>query len=51
MAPPAVGWLLDGGLTLAWTMIPATVALLGLILTVATRPKGTPDAGELSSAA
>ena len=51
LAPPAGGWLLDGGHTLAWTMIPASVGLIGLILTLATRPKSTPETAELSSRA
>ena len=51
LAPPTGGSLLDGGHTLAWAMIPASVALLGLILTLATRPKRTPETAELSSAA
>jgi hypothetical protein len=51
MAPPVGGSLLDGGHTLAWALIPATVGLLGLILTLATRPKSTPEKAELSSAA
>jgi MFS family permease len=51
MAPPTGGSLLDGGHTLAWAMIPASVALLGLIVTLATRPKSTPEDKELSSGA
>lgn len=51
LAPPTGGSLLDGGHTLAWAMIPASVAVLGLIVTLATRPKGTPDQPELSSGA
>ncbi len=51
LAPPAGGILLDGGYTLAWALVPGTVAVLGLIATLATRPKGTPEAPELSSGA
>jgi MFS family permease len=51
LAPPTGGVLLDGGYTIAWAMVPATVAVLGLIATLATRPKGTPEGGELSSRA
>jgi MFS family permease len=51
MAPPTGGSLLDGGHTLAWAMIPASVALVGLIVTLATRPRGTPEPPELSSGA
>lgn len=51
LAPPTGGVLLDGGRTLAWALVPATVALLGLLATVATRPRGTPEATELSSGA
>jgi MFS family permease len=51
LAPPTGGVLLDGGYTIAWAMVPGTVALLGLIATLATRPRGTPESGELSSGA
>jgi multidrug resistance protein len=48
MAPPTGGSLLDGNHLLAWALIPATVAALGLVATLVTRPRATP---ELSSAA
>jgi MFS family permease len=51
LAPPTGGVLLDGGRTLAWALVPALVAVLGLVATVATRPRSTPEAAELSSRA
>ena len=48
MAPPVGGALLDGNHTLAWTLVPATVAAIGLVAALVTRPRPTP---ELSSAA
>ena len=48
LAPPVGGFLLDGNHTLAWTFVPASVALIGLVAAVVTRPRPTP---ELSSAA
>jgi len=55
MAPPTGGALLEGGRTMAWAMVPATVALIGLVATIATRPRSTPagaeGGGELSSGA
>ncbi|MBV8759990.1 MAG: MFS transporter [Deltaproteobacteria bacterium] len=48
MAPPTGGSLLDGNHLLAWALVPATVALIGLVATLVTRPRATP---ELSSAA
>lgn len=55
MAPPSGGSLLDGNHLLAWASIPASVAVLGLIATLVTRPRatpaGTPKTPELSSAA
>jgi hypothetical protein len=53
MAPPTGGSLLDGGHTLAWAMIPASVALIGLIVALVSRRGGasTPEKAELSSAA
>jgi len=51
LAPPSGGILLDGGHTTAWAMVPATVALLGLVATLATRSRSTPAEPELSSGA
>jgi multidrug resistance protein len=55
MAPPSGGSLLDGDHLLAWACIPATVAFIGLIATLVTRPKSTPASAkkdhELSSRA
>lgn len=48
MAPPTGGSLLDGNYLLAWALVPASVALIGLVVTLVTRPRATP---ELSSAA
>ena len=42
MAPPVGGLLLDGNHTLAWTLVPATVAAIGLVATLVTRPHATP---------
>jgi MFS family permease len=55
MAPPTGGSLLDGSHLLAWALIPSSVAFLGLIATLVTRPKSTPASAkkdhELSSRA
>jgi len=42
MAPPSGGSLLDGNHLLAWALIPCSVAALGLIATLVTRPRATP---------
>jgi DHA1 family tetracycline resistance protein-like MFS transporter len=51
MAPPSGGTMLDNGWTLAWALVPAAVATLGLFAaTVAARSSGTGPQAELSSA-
>ena len=42
MAPPCGGALLNGNHLLAWALIPTSVAALGFIATLITRPKATP---------
>jgi hypothetical protein len=52
LAPPAGGILLDHHWTQAWTLVPAVVALIGCVVTIATSPRNSPGAkpaGELSS--
>lgn len=51
IAPPVGGALLTRHWLAAWTLVPAVVALAGMVVTVRTRPRssGTPDDPTLSS--
>ena len=48
LAPPTGGALIDHHWLLAWALVPASVAAIGFVLALATRPD-TPPASELSS--
>jgi MFS family permease len=54
LAPPTGGILLNHHWLVAWALVPAVTAALGIIVAVATRPRATPagipPASELSSA-
>ncbi|MGE5182950.1 MAG: MFS transporter [Acidobacteriota bacterium] len=50
LAPPSGGSMLDNHWTLAWALVPAVVATLGLLASVIKRTPGTPSGAELSSA-
>jgi MFS family permease len=50
LAPPSGGAMLEGHWTLAWALVPAGVALMGLVAAVSKRSSGMQAAPKLSSA-